>query len=428
MLKKSGLFWYAGRNSPLSGPIMLDAPKIVCEKEGDNDRFVIKGPHCTETFQAVSSDDCREWIEEINKLIKSPGIDDRHFNYRRVTGTLTVEVIDACDLAAKDLNGFSDPFCILYLNSQQFITTTKFKTLNPEWNEKFSFDLSEVPCNLTVYMYDEDTFKANDFMGFTLVPVHVLARDKVTEVICPLKARKRKEDITGSIRLKLSCSFQELAKNFDDDVEFNDLGSETAVLPHIVKSIILYLYRNGMDTKGIFRVSGEQASVIRLLTDFFSKGCAVQLTGTHEDDIHVAASTLKMFLRELKSPLVRFENYDDVIYCGSQSSSGKEFGGVLMWRNIVNKLPQQSFTVLNTVCSLLNHISRNSEHNNMGPSNLAIIFGPIFCRPQEENNMKKMLKEIPLINSGVEYLIKHYDSIFQNQVDPVEALAQSSQL
>lgn len=41
-------------------------------------------------------------------------------------------------LAAADINGKSDPFCVLELVNIRLQTHTVYKTLNPEWNKLFT--------------------------------------------------------------------------------------------------------------------------------------------------------------------------------------------------------------------------------------------------------------------------------------------------
>ena len=46
-------------------------------------------------------------------------------------------VVEAADLQAKDLNGKSDPFCVVRLGEMQEQTTDVLpSTLNPKWNYK----------------------------------------------------------------------------------------------------------------------------------------------------------------------------------------------------------------------------------------------------------------------------------------------------
>ena len=48
------------------------------------------------------------------------------------------EVLNGRGLASKDINGFSDPYCILKIKEQKFKTEVKKKTLNPSWFEMFT--------------------------------------------------------------------------------------------------------------------------------------------------------------------------------------------------------------------------------------------------------------------------------------------------
>ncbi|OTF79955.1 hypothetical protein BLA29_011883 [Euroglyphus maynei] len=52
-------------------------------------------------------------------------------------GTLIVKVHRAENLASADINGKSDPFCILELVNERLRTSTEYKTLSPVWNKFF---------------------------------------------------------------------------------------------------------------------------------------------------------------------------------------------------------------------------------------------------------------------------------------------------
>ncbi|CAN1235556.1 FT-interacting protein 7 [Linum perenne] len=55
---------------------------------------------------------------------------------------LVVEVIDAVDLMPKDGQGSASPFVEVEFHGQKLRTSTKAKDLNPQWNEKLVFELS----------------------------------------------------------------------------------------------------------------------------------------------------------------------------------------------------------------------------------------------------------------------------------------------
>jgi hypothetical protein len=51
---------------------------------------------------------------------------------------LNVKIEKGNDLAAQDLNGFSDPYCVVFFGKQKVKTNVKYKTLNPG-KQKFKF-------------------------------------------------------------------------------------------------------------------------------------------------------------------------------------------------------------------------------------------------------------------------------------------------
>ena len=62
-------------------------------------------------------------------------------NSRRATirdvsvGKLMVTVVEAADLIASDINGLSDPFCVIQVGeNQELATPVILRTLNPHWN------------------------------------------------------------------------------------------------------------------------------------------------------------------------------------------------------------------------------------------------------------------------------------------------------
>ena len=92
-------------------------------------------------------------------LIQLPFIYCHHYSYFAICVcccpqemTLTLRVIRAVDLPAKDLCGTSDPYVKILLlpdKKRKLLTNIKHKNLNPRWNEVFAFEgwsrLAKVP-------------------------------------------------------------------------------------------------------------------------------------------------------------------------------------------------------------------------------------------------------------------------------------------
>ncbi|KAK7125296.1 hypothetical protein R3I93_020852 [Phoxinus phoxinus] len=93
--------------------------------------------------------------------------------YNSQQSRLIVGVVRCAHLAAMDSNGYSDPFVKIFLKPDmgkkaKFKTQIKKKTLNPEFNEEFSYDvkhgeLAKKSLDITVWDYDMGT--SNDFIG-----------------------------------------------------------------------------------------------------------------------------------------------------------------------------------------------------------------------------------------------------------------------
>ncbi|XP_054625887.1 multiple C2 and transmembrane domain-containing protein 2-like isoform X4 [Dunckerocampus dactyliophorus] len=116
----------------------------------------------------------------------------RSLNNVTDVGFLQVKVIKATDLLAADLNGKSDPFCVLELGNDRLQTHTVYKSLHPEWNKVFTFPVRDVHEALLVTIFDEDGDKAPDFLGRVAIPLLSIRRGQ--QITLPLK----KEDL-GSL-------------------------------------------------------------------------------------------------------------------------------------------------------------------------------------------------------------------------------------
>ncbi|KAH8397234.1 hypothetical protein KR215_010932, partial [Drosophila sulfurigaster] len=89
----------------------------------------------------------------------------------RDVGHLTVKVFGATGLAAADIGGKSDPFCVLELGNARLQTQTEYKTLTPNWNKIFTFNVKDITQVLEVTVYDEDRDHRVEFLGKLVIPL-----------------------------------------------------------------------------------------------------------------------------------------------------------------------------------------------------------------------------------------------------------------
>ncbi|XP_066095469.1 multiple C2 and transmembrane domain-containing protein 2 isoform X2 [Saccopteryx bilineata] len=120
-------------------------------------------------------------------------------------GLLQVKVLKAVDLLAADFSGKSDPFCLLELGNDRLQTHTIYKTLNPEWNQVFTFPVKDVHDVLEVTVFDEDGDKPPDFLGKVSIPL-LSIRDGQTNCYV-LKNKDLEQAFKGVIYLEMNLIY-----------------------------------------------------------------------------------------------------------------------------------------------------------------------------------------------------------------------------
>ncbi|PVD31713.1 hypothetical protein C0Q70_07131 [Pomacea canaliculata] len=114
-------------------------------------------------------------LEKDDDLIAIRGKILLSLKYATAKQSLLVRIIRCAELAAMDSNGYSDPYVKVYLKpdkdkKSKFKTTVKKRTLNPEYNEEFTYDIKHnelAKKTLEITVWDKDIGKANDFIGVT---------------------------------------------------------------------------------------------------------------------------------------------------------------------------------------------------------------------------------------------------------------------
>ncbi|KAG1971426.1 multiple C2 and transmembrane domain-containing protein [Pimephales promelas] len=95
----------------------------------------------------------------------------RSFFKLKDVGIVQVKILRAEGLMAADVTGKSDPFCIAELCNDRLQTHTVYKTLNPEWNKVFTFNVKDIHSVLEITVYDEDRDRSADFLGKVAIPL-----------------------------------------------------------------------------------------------------------------------------------------------------------------------------------------------------------------------------------------------------------------
>ncbi|XP_050392105.1 synaptotagmin-9 [Patella vulgata] len=121
-----------------------------------------------ELYKQASIDSLRSEHTPCGKLLFS-------LTYSQEEGNLYVDIHRAENLPAKDFSGTSDPYVKVYLlpdRKTKFQTKVHRKTLNPEFEETFVFNLpyESLPTRtLQFNVYDFDRFSRHDIIGAVIV-------------------------------------------------------------------------------------------------------------------------------------------------------------------------------------------------------------------------------------------------------------------
>ncbi|OCT87443.1 synaptotagmin-1 isoform X1 [Xenopus laevis] len=148
----------------------------------------------------------KEQPKEVEKLGKLQYSLDYDFQNNQ----LMVGIIQAAELPALDMGGTSDPYVKLYLmpdKKKKYETKVHRKTLNPVFNEQFTFKVPYAELGgktLILTVYDFDRFSKHDVIGDVKVQMNTVDFGHVTEEWRDLvSAEKEEQEKLGDICFSL---------------------------------------------------------------------------------------------------------------------------------------------------------------------------------------------------------------------------------
>ncbi|XP_036005972.1 multiple C2 and transmembrane domain-containing protein 2 [Fundulus heteroclitus] len=108
--------------------------------------------------------------EERDQVMERLSLKNSHKCLQDV-GFLQVSVLKANDLPATDINGKSNPFCVIELGNCKLQTQTVYRTVNPEWNKVFTFPIKDIHDVVEVTVFDENGDRSPNLLGKIAIPL-----------------------------------------------------------------------------------------------------------------------------------------------------------------------------------------------------------------------------------------------------------------
>uniref|UniRef100_A0A0B6ZR09 Rho-GAP domain-containing protein n=1 Tax=Arion vulgaris TaxID=1028688 RepID=A0A0B6ZR09_9EUPU len=183
---------------------------------------------------------------------------------------------------------------------------------------------------------------------------------------------------------------------------------ENDTVPLVVKRICEHIYKFGLDNMDLLRTSDNSRSIENMRLQFDLMG-DVNL----DAEVHISTTIglLRIFLLQLPDTLIPrrlTENLFSVI----QDTALNKTAIVCGIKTVLNLLPEENYSVLKYISSLLTVVAeRRTDNNKMSASSLATLFGPSILRCDLTSDTEE-LRDIDYSKDIMCWLILEYNALF----------------
>ncbi|XP_008198093.1 rho GTPase-activating protein 21 isoform X3 [Tribolium castaneum] len=187
-------------------------------------------------------------------------------------------------------------------------------------------------------------------------------------------------------------------------------SSTNPYVPRFVEVCTDIVDAHGLQTVGIYRVPGNNASIVALIDEINRNYEEVPVDDPRWNDLHVVSSLLKAFFRKIPDSLVTSALYPSFIKADKIENPEARMKEL---KRLIKSLPPHNYHTLKHIMFHLKKVMDNSEINKMEAKNLAIVFGPNIVRP-EDDNMETMVSNMTHQYKIVETLLTSADWFFSD--------------
>ncbi|XP_057312661.1 arf-GAP with Rho-GAP domain, ANK repeat and PH domain-containing protein 1-like isoform X2 [Hydractinia symbiolongicarpus] len=194
-------------------------------------------------------------------------------------------------------------------------------------------------------------------------------------------------------------------------------------IPYLVENCVGFIERHALLMEGIYRLSGSQVVIKKLIVLFNQDAPKVRLTFEDYPDVHAVAGLLKQYLRELPQPLLTSLLYEDFIQNSYEvQDEESHYAKMQTYKHLLGSLSNVNYETLRCVIKHLHQVIEVSDSNKMTLQNVIVIFGPILLSCGNTTDRAWLNREYAVLSD----LLTFYEWLFD--VTPSEITASKAML
>ncbi|KAH7929352.1 RhoGAP-domain-containing protein [Leucogyrophana mollusca] len=180
-------------------------------------------------------------------------------------------------------------------------------------------------------------------------------------------------------------------------------------VPKIVRICIQEVDQRGLESEGVYRVSGRHA-IVQDLQHKIERNEAAFKFNPLTDDVYAVSSLLKLYLRELPEPIFRYPLQDRIDH--TEDRAEHQSNNFALLRSKIRRLPLIHRATLRALLEHLARVAALSDKNKMDSKNLAIVFGGVIFGEDEIPKVGDLLSVQSWKDTLMEDLIKNASVLF----------------
>ncbi|XP_039592324.1 beta-chimaerin isoform X3 [Polypterus senegalus] len=178
--------------------------------------------------------------------------------------------------------------------------------------------------------------------------------------------------------------------------------------PMVVDMCIQEIEERGLNSEGLYRVSGFTEHIEDVKMSFDRDGDKADISANAYADINIITGALKLYFRELPIPVITYDGYPKFIEAAKITNPESRLEAI---NEALLLLPPAHYETLKYLMTHLKKVTTNEKDNFMNAENLGIVFGPTLMRPPDQNTLTT-LNDMRYQKLIVQLLIENEDVLF----------------